>query len=42
VLAGLSARGDTEVNRLYHIDRGYEHIDEKLAMVGAKMRRERV
>ena len=39
VLAGLNARGETEVNRLYHIDRGYEHIDEKLAMVGAKMRR---
>jgi UDP-N-acetylglucosamine 1-carboxyvinyltransferase len=30
------------VNRLYHIDRGYEHIDEKLAMAGAKMRRVRV
>jgi UDP-N-acetylglucosamine 1-carboxyvinyltransferase len=41
VLAGLTARGETEVNRLYHIDRGYEHIDEKLAMVGAKMRREK-
>ena len=42
VLAGLSARGETEVNRLYHIDRGYEHIDEKLRMIGAVMRRERV
>jgi UDP-N-acetylglucosamine 1-carboxyvinyltransferase len=42
VLAGLSARGVTEVNRLYHIDRGYEHIDEKLRMIGAVMRRERV
>ena len=41
VLAGLTARGETEVNRLYHIDRGYEHIDEKLARVGAKMRREK-
>ncbi len=42
VLAGLAARGVTEVNRLYHIDRGYEHIDEKLRMIGAEMRRERV
>lgn len=41
VLAGLTARGDTEVNRLYHIDRGYEHIDEKLRRIGAKMRRAR-
>lgn len=41
VLAGLAARGETEVNRLYHIDRGYEHIDEKLRMIGAVMRRER-
>ncbi len=41
VLAGLTARGETEVNRLYHIDRGYEHIDEKLVRVGAKMRREK-
>ena len=41
VLAGLTARGETEVNRLYHIDRGYEHIDEKLARVGARMRREK-
>jgi UDP-N-acetylglucosamine 1-carboxyvinyltransferase len=42
VLAGLAAKGVTEVNRLYHIDRGYEHIDEKLRMIGAVMRRERV
>ncbi len=39
VLAGLSAQGETHVNRLYHIDRGYEHIDEKLSRLGAKMRR---
>jgi len=39
VLAGLMAEGSTEVNRLYHIDRGYEHIDHKLAMLGAKMER---
>ena len=41
VLAGLMAKGETAVNRLYHIDRGYENIDEKLIMVGAKMRRVR-
>lgn len=39
VLAGLGATGTTEVNRLYHIDRGYEHIDEKLSRVGAKVER---
>ena len=39
VLAGLMAEGATDVNRLYHIDRGYEHIDHKLAMLGAKMER---
>ena len=39
VLAGLMAEGSTEVNRLYHIDRGYERIDHKLAMLGAKMER---
>lgn len=39
VLAGLRAKGDTEVNRLYHIDRGYEHIDDKLLALGAKVRR---
>lgn len=42
VLAGLCAVGTTEVSRVYHIDRGYEHIDEKLAGLGAKIRRERV
>ncbi len=39
VLAGLTAAGETQVNRLYHIDRGYEHIDEKLITLGAKMQR---
>ena len=42
VLAGMRAEGDTEINRLYHIDRGYEHIDEKLIGVGARMERKRV
>jgi UDP-N-acetylglucosamine 1-carboxyvinyltransferase len=39
VLAGLVARGETVVERIYHIDRGYERIEEKLAAVGAKIRR---
>ena len=39
VLAGLIAKGTTRVNRVYHIDRGYEHIEEKLAAVGADVRR---
>ncbi len=39
VLVGLVADGDTEVQRIYHIDRGYERIEEKLALLGAKIRR---
>ena len=39
VLAGLIAEGQTEIHRLYHIDRGYEHLDDKLAALGAKMER---
>ncbi len=39
VLAGLVAKGDTEVNRIYHIDRGYERIEEKLQQLGASIRR---
>jgi len=39
VLAGLAARDTTLVNRVYHIDRGYEHIEEKLAAVGAQVER---
>ncbi len=39
VLAGLVARGDTTVDRVYHIDRGYECIEEKLAGLGAHIRR---
>ena len=42
VLAALTATGTTEINRLYHIDRGYEHIDEKLLMLGATVERVRV
>jgi UDP-N-acetylglucosamine 1-carboxyvinyltransferase len=39
VLAGLTAKGQTEIHRLYHIDRGYEHIDEKLTALGAQLER---
>ncbi|HWB58694.1 MAG TPA: UDP-N-acetylglucosamine 1-carboxyvinyltransferase [Chthoniobacteraceae bacterium] len=39
VLAGLQADGITEVNRVYHIDRGYEMIDEKLNSIGAQIER---
>jgi UDP-N-acetylglucosamine 1-carboxyvinyltransferase len=39
VLAGLVARGETLVDRVYHIDRGYEKIEEKLARVGARIER---
>ncbi len=39
VLAALVARGDTVIDRVYHIDRGYEKIERKLAALGAKIRR---
>jgi UDP-N-acetylglucosamine 1-carboxyvinyltransferase len=39
VLAGLAARGTTQVNRVYHIDRGYENIDGKLRALGARIER---
>jgi UDP-N-acetylglucosamine 1-carboxyvinyltransferase len=39
VLAGLVASGDTVVDRIYHIDRGYENIEEKLGGLGARIRR---
>ena len=39
VLAGLIAQGETTIERIYHLDRGYEHIDEKLTRLGAKVRR---
>ncbi len=41
VLAGLAATGVTEVRRVYHLDRGYERIEQKLAPLGARIRRER-
>ncbi len=39
ILAGLAATGETTVNRVYHLDRGYERIEEKLAAVGADIAR---
>ncbi len=39
VLAGLAAEGETLIDRVYHIDRGYERIEEKLKKVGARIRR---
>jgi UDP-N-acetylglucosamine 1-carboxyvinyltransferase len=41
VLAGLAAEGVTEVRRIYHLDRGYESMETKLAGAGAKIRREK-
>ncbi len=39
ILAGLIARGDTVIDRIYHIDRGYHFIEEKLTLLGANIRR---
>ncbi|MDE2366255.1 MAG: UDP-N-acetylglucosamine 1-carboxyvinyltransferase [Betaproteobacteria bacterium] len=39
VLAGLIARGETIIDRIYHLDRGYEHIEHKLSLLGASIRR---
>ncbi|MBT8435539.1 MAG: UDP-N-acetylglucosamine 1-carboxyvinyltransferase [Gammaproteobacteria bacterium] len=39
ILAGLVAQGETVVDRIYHIDRGYDHIEEKLAGLGAQIQR---
>jgi UDP-N-acetylglucosamine 1-carboxyvinyltransferase len=39
VLAALAAKGETVVDRVYHIDRGYENIEGKLSRVGARVRR---
>ncbi|MBM4330367.1 MAG: UDP-N-acetylglucosamine 1-carboxyvinyltransferase [Deltaproteobacteria bacterium] len=39
VLAGLAAEGTTEISRIYHLDRGYEKLDEKLCKLGAKISR---
>jgi UDP-N-acetylglucosamine 1-carboxyvinyltransferase len=39
ILAGLAAEGETVVSRVYHLDRGYEHVEEKLRAVGAQIER---
>lgn len=39
ILAGLVAQGDTVIDRIYHLDRGYENIEQKLGALGAKIRR---
>ena len=41
VIAGLAAKGKTEIYRIYHIDRGYEGLDQKLIAIGAKVLREK-
>jgi len=41
VIAGLAARGKTEINRVYHIDRGYENIEDKFRQIGADIWREK-
>ena len=39
ILAGLAAKGETIVNRVYHLDRGYERVEDKLAACGADIER---
>jgi UDP-N-acetylglucosamine 1-carboxyvinyltransferase len=39
VIAGLMAEGTTTIDRIYHLDRGYERIEEKLSALGARIRR---
>ena len=39
ILAALTAKGKSVINRIYHLDRGYENIEKKLKSVGAKIRR---
>jgi UDP-N-acetylglucosamine 1-carboxyvinyltransferase len=39
VLAGLVADGETLIDRIYHLDRGYDNIEEKLSVLGANIRR---
>ena len=41
ILAGLAAHGETIVSRIYHLDRGYEHLENKLAAMGAKIKRKK-
>lgn len=39
ILAGLAARGETQVSRIYHLDRGYERLEAKLSLLGARIQR---
>ena len=39
VIAGLVAEGETTIDRIYHLDRGYERIEEKLSSLGARIER---
>jgi UDP-N-acetylglucosamine 1-carboxyvinyltransferase len=39
VIAGLIAEGETVIDRIYHLDRGYERIEDKLSALGARIRR---
>jgi UDP-N-acetylglucosamine 1-carboxyvinyltransferase len=39
VIAALAAKGRTEINRIYHLDRGYQQLEEKLTAVGAEIER---
>jgi len=41
VIAGLAAQGETVIERVYHLDRGYEHIEQKLSTLGARIQRTR-
>jgi len=40
ILAGLAARGRTEISRVYHLDRGYQDLDKKLSLLGSTIWRE--
>jgi UDP-N-acetylglucosamine 1-carboxyvinyltransferase len=39
VLAGLAAEGETEISRVYHLDRGYEHLEKKFSVLGGEVTR---
>ncbi|PWU14983.1 MAG: UDP-N-acetylglucosamine 1-carboxyvinyltransferase, partial [Bdellovibrio sp.] len=39
VLAGLVAKGETTISRIYHLDRGYEELEKKLSLLGASVKR---
>ena len=39
VIAGLAAQGETQVDRIYHLDRGYDRMEQKLTLLGAKIER---